>query len=140
MILLLLLSQLFKSLLGRARSRADVEQPFDGLIVQNHQVMQSMERSMDWTLEDNMVDGLFFCATLTGRRGGHTPFVQAGAETSDTGAQAVKPDPGSCWEGRSVGVGASVGDENAKSCGVIRPLHIPLVIRPLRRTYVVVVK
>jgi len=48
---------------------------------------------MDWTLEDNMVDGLFFCATLTGRRGGHTPFVQAGAGMSDTGAEAVKPDP-----------------------------------------------
>jgi len=27
---------------------------------------------MDWTLEDDMVDGLFFCATLTGRRGGRT--------------------------------------------------------------------
>jgi len=60
-----------------------------------------MGRSMDWTLEDNMVDGLFFCATFTGRRGGHTPFVQAGAETSDTGAEAVKPDPGSSWEGHS---------------------------------------
>jgi len=54
---------------------------------------------MDWTLEDNMVDGLFFSATLTGRRGDHTPFVQAKAETSDTGAEAVKPDPGSSWEG-----------------------------------------
>jgi len=42
---------------------------------------------MDWILEDNVVDGLFFCAPLTGRRGGHTPFVQAGAETSDTGAE-----------------------------------------------------
>ena len=40
---------------------------------------------MDWTLEDNMAGGLFFCAILTGRRGGHTPFVQAGSETSDTG-------------------------------------------------------
>ena len=30
--------------------------------------MQSMGRSMDWTLKDDMVDGLFFCATLTGRR------------------------------------------------------------------------
>ena len=49
-----------------------------------------------------MVDGLFFCATLTGRRGGHTPFVQAGAETSDTGAKAVKPDP-DAWEGHSGG-------------------------------------
>jgi len=65
--------------------------------------MQSMGRSMDWTLEDNMVDGLFFCATLTGRRGGHTPSVQAGAETSDTGAEAVEPDPGSSWEGHSGG-------------------------------------
>jgi len=44
---------------------------------------------MDWTLEDNMVDDLFFCATLTGRRGRHTPFVQAGAETSDTDVEAV---------------------------------------------------
>ena len=55
---------------------------------------------MDWTLKDDMVDGLF-CATLTGRRGGHTPFVQAGAETSDTGAEAVEPDSGSSWEGHS---------------------------------------
>jgi len=36
---------------------------------------------------DNMVDGLFFCATLTDSRGCLTPFVQARAETSDSGAQ-----------------------------------------------------
>jgi len=83
-----------------------------------------------------MVDGLFFCATLTGRRGGHTPFVQAGAETSNTGVEAVKPGPGSSWEGHS----GSIGDENAESCRVVRPLSIPLMIRPLRRTYVVVVR
>jgi len=53
-------------------------------------------------LDDNMVDGLF-CATLTCRRGDHTPFVQTGAETSDTGAEAVKPDPGFSWEGHSGG-------------------------------------
>jgi len=58
---------------------------------------------MDWTLEDNMVDGWFFCATLTDGRGGHTPCVQVGVETSDTNAEAVKPDPGSSWEGHSVG-------------------------------------
>ena len=58
---------------------------------------------MDYTLEDNMVDGLFFCAALTGRREGHAPFVQTGAETSDTGAEAVKPDPGSSREGHSGG-------------------------------------
>jgi len=58
---------------------------------------------MDWTVEDDMVDGLFF-ATLTGRRGGHTTFVQAGAETCDTGAEVVEPDPGFSWEGHSGGV------------------------------------
>jgi len=60
-----------------------------------------MGRSMDWTLEDNMADGLFFCATPTGRIGGKTPFAQAGAETSDTGAVAVESDPGSSWEDHS---------------------------------------
>jgi len=47
---------------------------------------------MGCTLEDNMGDDLFFCATLTCCRGGDNPFVQAGVETSDTGTQAVKPD------------------------------------------------
>jgi len=47
---------------------------------------------MDWTLKDDMVDGLFFCATLTRPRWGYIPFVQAaGAETSDTGVEGVKP-------------------------------------------------
>jgi len=55
-----------------------------------------------------MVDGLFICATLTGRRGCYTPFVQAGAETSNIGAEAVKPDPVSYWEGHSGWVGAGV--------------------------------
>jgi len=85
-----------------------------------------------------MVDGLFFCSTLTGRRGSHTPFVQAGAETSDTCAEAVKPDPGSSWEGHSGREAAGVGAENPESCGVVCPLRIPLVICPVRRTYVVV--
>jgi len=64
---------------------------------------------MDWTLEDNMVDGLFFCATLTGHKGGHNPFVQEGAETSGTSVEAVKPDPCSSWEGHSRRVGAMLG-------------------------------
>jgi len=55
---------------------------------------------MDWTVQDDIVDGLF-CATLTGLRGGHTPFVQAGGVTSDTGAEAVEPEAGSSWEGHS---------------------------------------
>ena len=86
-----------------------------------------------------MADGLF-CTILTGRRGGHIPFVQPGSETSDTGAEAVKPDPGSSWDGHSGRVGTGVGDENVESCGAVPPLRIPLVIRPLRRTYVVNVR
>ena len=80
---------------------AGVNQPLDCHIVQKRQAVQSMWKSMDWTLENNMVDGLFFYATLTGRRGDHTSFVQAGAETFETGAEAVEPDPGSSWEGHS---------------------------------------
>jgi len=37
-----------------------------------------------------MVTDRFLGATLTSRRGGHTPFVQAGAETSDTGAEWLR--------------------------------------------------
>jgi len=57
-----------------------------------------------------MVDGLFFCATLTGHRGDHTPFAQAGVEKSDAGAEAVKSLTvlGSSWEGHS-GRGAVSG-------------------------------
>jgi len=32
---------------------------------------------MDWTLEDNMANSLYFCTILIGRKGGYTPFVQA---------------------------------------------------------------
>jgi len=93
---------------------------------------------MDLTLEDNMVGGLFFCATLTGCRGDHTQFVQAGAEMSDTGMEAVKPDPGCSWQGHSRRVGAGVGDESAESGSVLQPPRILSVIRPKRRTSVVI--
>ena len=92
---------------------------------------------MDWTLEDDMVNGLLFCATLIDRRGSHTPFVQAGAEMSDTGVEAVKPDPGSPWEGHSEKVFTSIWNKSAESCGVVCPLCTPLMIRPLCHTYVV---
>ena len=111
---------------------AGVEHPFNCLITQNRQVVRSMRRTMDWTLEANMVDSLFFWATLTGRWGGNTPFVQAGAETSDTGAEAVEPVPVSSWEGHS-GSECRCRDENTEPCGVVRPLRIPWVIRPERR-------
>ena len=66
------------------------------------------------------------------------PFLLTGAETSDTGAEAIKPDPRCFWEGHSRRVGGCRGWKYGVSC-VVRPLRIPLVIRPLRRTYVVVV-
>jgi len=54
---------------------------------------------------------LFFCATFTSRRKGDAPSVQAGAETSDTGAEAVNPDSHCSWQGHARRVGANVGDE-----------------------------
>jgi len=64
-------------LLRRTRSRlgAGVEQPIDCLIIQNCQTVQSLGRSMDWILEDNMIDGLFFCASFTSSRMGHFSFA-----------------------------------------------------------------
>jgi len=69
-----------------------------------------------------MVDGLFLCTTLTGRRGGHTPFVQAGAGMSDNGAEAVKSNPYCSWKDHSPRIGASVPDENTESRGVVQQL------------------
>jgi len=63
-----------------------------------------------------MVDGLVFCATLTGRREGHTPVVQAGAQTSNTGAEAVTLDPRCSWKGHSGRVGVNAGDESKDHC------------------------
>jgi len=54
-------------------------------------------RSMDLTLEENMVNDFIFCATLTILSSGHTPFVQTGAETSDTSLEAVNC---SCYFGQ----------------------------------------
>ena len=86
------------------------------------------------------VDGLFFCATLTCRRSGHTLFVQARAETSDTSAEVVKSKPRCCRKGHSRWVGADVGDESiTESCSVVQPLRIPLVKCQERRTSDVVI-
>jgi len=63
-------------------------------------------------MEDNRVDSLFFCATVTDRRGGHIPFVRARAETSYTGAQAVKPNPRCSRKGPSRRVDDGVEDES----------------------------
>jgi len=79
---------------------ADVEQPFD-----SHRP-EPPDRAVH-----EEVDGLdigeqhgrrFVFLRHTHRpQSRHIPFVQAGAETSDTGAEAVKPDPRCSWEGHS---------------------------------------
>jgi len=74
-----------------------------------------------------MVDSLFFRATLTGRRGGHSTFVQAGVEASNTSEEAVKPDPGSFREGHPGVLDAGVSDENEESSKIVRSLRIPLM-------------
>ena len=87
--------------------------------------MQPMGRLMDWTLEDNIVDSLFFCTTLTGRRGGHTTFVQAGAYpicTSWSGNVQCRGRVGpKLFLGGSFQGVAGVGDENTSLVGL--PAH-----------------
>jgi len=103
---------------------------------------------VDWTLVDGLEiegqHGRRFVHLRHTHRPQRKPYpictVQAGAETSDIGAQAVKSDPSCSWEGHSRGVGAVVGDKNAESCEFVRPLRILLVIHPVRRTYFVVVR
>jgi len=53
--------------------KTGVEQSFNCLIIQNS---QAVGKPMDWALDDDMVDGFFFCDTLKSRRKGHSPFVQ----------------------------------------------------------------
>jgi len=46
------------------------------------------------------------------------------------GAEAVEPDPGSSWEGHSLGVCTGFWNWSAESSEVVRPLRVPLMIRP----------
>ena len=87
-----------------------------------------------------MVDGLFFCAPLRSRRRGHAPFVQAGVEASDTGAEVVELGLRCILKGHFRGVCAGVGVESAQSRSDVQPLRIPPVILPDRRMYVFVVR
>ena len=80
-----------------------------------------------------MVDGLFLCATFTGRRAGHIQFVKHERKHPTLVRKRLS------WTqallGRvAQGAGSGVGDENMESCGVVRPLRIPLVIHPVRHS------
>ena len=69
----------------------------------------------------------------------HTTFAQAERERP-TPVRRWKPNPHCSRKGHFRRVGAGTADESKESRSVVQPLHIPLVIRPERRTYVVVVR
>ena len=54
----------------------------------------------------------------------------------------IKPEPRCCWECHSEGVCDNVGDESTESKAqrVVRPFLTELVIRPVSRTNIVVVR
>ena len=68
----------------------------------------------------------------------YAPFAQAGAVTSDTGAEAVKPEPRCSWRGHSRRVGADVEDESAESCRVFQPPPHSIGDPPSAPHYVIV--
>jgi len=80
---------------------AGVELPFGCLIVQNRQTMQSIGRSMVWTLEDNMVDGCFVLLRHT-HRPQRRPYRIC---TSRSGN--VRPWCGGGWAGPRLFLGRS---------------------------------
>ena len=73
-----------------------------------------MGRSIDWALQDNMMDGLFFCASLTGCRKGHTICVSRSGKVRHRWG-GIKPEPRCSWQGHSRRVGA---DESTESRSV----------------------
>jgi len=100
-----------------------VEQLFNCLIVQHRQAMQSMRRSMEWrttwatvcsSAPHSQVAEEAIPHFYKQKRKRPTPVRR---RLSRTQALLVRDIPG--W------VGAGVGDENAESCGAVRPLSDP---------------
>ena len=83
--------------------------------------LDSVEQHRQWSV--------LLCHTHEPLRG-YIPFVKAGTETSNTGAEAVKPHPSCSWQGHSRRVGANVGNEGIEFCSVLQQLRIPSVIYP----------
>jgi len=76
---------------------------------------------------------VLLCHTHRPQRG-HTPFVQAGSETSDTGVEAVQPDLRCSWKSHSRSVVADVGDESTKPRSVVQPLRLRIPSRSTQST------
>ena len=118
---------------------AGVNQTLDCHIVQNRQAMQSMRRSMDWTLEDTWSTA---CSSAP-----HSQVAEDAIphlykqERKRSRPVRRRLSQTQAHLGRVIpGVGTGAWNENAESWWVVRPLCIPSMIRPLCRTYVVVVR
>ena len=135
---LLLLSQFFKPPLGGTRSRAGVKQPFDYLIVQNRQSVQSVSRWIGhWRTTWSTV-----CPSAPHSQAAEEaiPHLYKQERKHPTPVRR-RLSPTQAVLRRAIGWGwCRCRDESAQSCRVVRPLRIPLVIRPLRRMYVIVVR
>ena len=94
--------------------------------------------SMDWTVEDDMVDSLF-CATLTAAERA-IPHLYRQERKHPTPVRR-RLSRTQALLGRVIPEGwVPVSGIEVRSLGVVRPLRVPLMIRPLRHTYVVVVR
>jgi len=118
---------------------ADAEQPFDCLIVQNRQAVQSISRSMDIGGQH----GQRFVLLRHTHRPQRRPYSIC---TSRSGNVWHWCGGGWAWPTLFLtglfqgGVGASVGDESMESRSGLQPLHIPSVICRERLTSAVVVR
>jgi len=108
--------------------------------MQNHQAMHSMRRSKDWSLKDNMVNGLLLCARPT-------PQAEEGAIPHLYKQERKRPTPvrrrlsrSHAVTGRAIPGGSvpSVGDDSMESRSALQQLRIPSVTCPERRISVVV--
>jgi len=115
----------------------DVEQPFDCLIIQNRQAVQSMRRSMDWTLEDNVFNGLIFFEALASCKSAIPHLYNQ--ERKRLTPVRWRLSRNHAVLGRAI-PGGWVGNGNTGSCSALQPFRIPSVIHPERCTSVTVVR
>ena len=112
---------------------AGVEQPFDYLIVQNRQAVQSMlGRLMDWTVKDIMATVCSSFAPHSQTAEGAIPHLFSQQKKKRLTQVRRQLSRTQNVLGR---VDSGVGDKSTAFRNVLQPLRIPLVIRPVHRTY-----
>jgi len=109
-----------------------VDKAIDWHIIQNCQAVQSIGRTMDWTLRDNMISFLFFNATCTGLRRDHSLFMRAGGKHSTFFAELIKWVWWCSWQSHPKKAGVDVGDESKECRSAPQPRHPHSIGDPLR--------